>query len=129
MMCAFIVGIPSVGFSLNGVPFYNGSTVLRTDIGEGDNALLCTTDRRDCCGTFGNRAGEFYFPDGTQVPIQGAVDTAGYYRNRGDQFIRLNRQSPNGVLTGQFRCGIPIGNQIPTDTNLFIDIGTYKPIM
>ena len=32
----------NLGFYLNGFAYPNGSTVLRTDIGEGDAALLCT---------------------------------------------------------------------------------------
>ena len=96
----------TVGFSLNGITYPNGSTVLRDDIGEGANALLCTTDRDDCCNGFFSRAGEFYFPNGSQVPVQGNVGSSGYYRSRGIQLIRLNRQS-NGILVGQFRCEIP----------------------
>ena len=110
----------TVDFSLNGITYPNGSTVLRGDIGEGDNALLCTTDREDCCNNFLYRAGQFYFPDGSQVPVQGDA-SSGYYRNRGIQLIRLNRQS-NGILTGQFRCEIP--SSIDVNTVLYINIGT-----
>ena len=95
--------------------------MLRDDIGEGDNALLCTTDKVDCCNDFLSRAGEFYFPDGSRVPVQGAA-SSGYYRNRGIQLIRLNRQS-NGVHTGQFRCEIP--SSIDANSVLYINIGTY----
>ena len=114
----------TVSFSLNGITYPNGSTVMRDDIGEGDNALLCTTDRDDCCDNFfpRMRAGEFYFPDGSQVPIQGNVGSSGYYRNRGIQLIRLNRQS-NGILTGQFRCEIP--SSIDANSVLYINIGMY----
>ena len=60
----------ALGFVLNGVNYTNGSTVLRTDIGEGDAALQCTTDRDGCCSGY-ERAGDFYFPNGEQVPILG----------------------------------------------------------
>ena len=115
----------AVSFSLNGITYPNGSTVLRDDIGEGDSALLCTTDRDDCCNGFFSRAGEFYFPNGSQVPIQGDVGSSGYYRNRGIQLIRLNRQS-NGILTGQFRCEIP--SSVDANSVLYINIGTYAKI-
>ena len=98
----------------------DGSTVLRTDIGEGDAALFCTTDRVGCC-TAGGRAGQFYFPDGTQVPTQGDTSST-YYRNRGVGFIRLNRR-PIGDETGEFRCEIPDASG--TIVNLFINIGMY----
>ena len=104
----------------------NDSTVLRTDIGEIDAALLCTTDSTTCCSNVGGetRAGEFYFPSssgGGVVPILGGV-TNGYYRLRGSQHILLNRQ-PTGTITGQFRCNIP--NAMGVMVDLFIDIGEY----
>ena len=89
--------------------------MLREDIGEGDSALLCTTDIVECCT---NRIGEFYFPNGTQVPVLNNIGSSGYYRNRDDRLIRLNRQSPAGVLTGKFRCEIPAGSN-----TLMINIG------
>ena len=93
---------------------------MRSDIGEGDDALRCTTDRDGCCG-LPNRAGDFFFPNNDQVPTLGNVGRSGYYRDRGDQLIRLNRQSENGVITGQFRCDIPSGTS--TNSMLFINVG------
>ena len=106
----------------------NGSTVLRTDIGENDTALQCTTDSTTCCSNTGQeiRGGEFFFPDnGGMVPIR-SQSFIGYYRNRASQLIRLNRW-PNGTTTGQFRCDIPSVNGI-TKT-LFINIGKYNYII
>ena len=94
--------------------------MLRSDIGEGDDALQCTTDRVACC-RLPNRAGNFFFPNGDQVPVVGNLGSSGYYRDRGDQLIRLNRQSENGVIIGQFRCEIPSGTS--TNSMLFINIG------
>ena len=108
-----------LGFVLNGVSYPNGSTVLRTDIGEGAAALRCTTDRADCCSII--RAGEFYFPNGTMVPVLGADPSIRtYYRSRGYGFIRLNRRD-NAMETGQFHCEIPDASG--TLVNLFISIG------
>ena len=110
-----------LGFVLKRASYSNGSAVLRTDIGENDAALLCTTDRDDCCHRDdGQAAGEFYFPDGTLVPVSGDYLTRTYYRNRISGAIRLNRRN-NGVLTGQFRCEIPDASGILM--NLFINIG------
>lgn len=54
----------TLGFYLNGVAYPNGSTVLRTDIGEGDDALQCTTDSTTCCSNISPEmhSGQFYFP-------------------------------------------------------------------
>ena len=111
----------TLGFYLDGVRYPDGSTVLRTDIGTGADALLCTTDREGCCNVIPNRDGEFYFPNNTRVPTLGGVGSSGYYRDRGFQLIRLNRQSENGVVTGRFRCEIPSGTI--TDSVLLINIG------
>ena len=113
----------ALGFVLNEVTYTNGSTVLRTDIGEGDAGLQCTTDRVDCCTRAdGTAAGHFYFPNSIQVPILGddpSIRT--YYRNRGTRFIRLNRR-PGATQLGQFRCEIPDASGTPV--NLFINIGS-----
>ena len=69
------------------------------------------------------RAGEFVFPDGQSlVPIRIAVGVLGYYRDRGSQFIRLNRL-PNATLTGWFGCVIPDASG--ANTSLFINVGRY----
>ena len=71
------------------------------------------------------RAGQFYFPDGTQVPIasHAYADRSGYYRDRGIQLVRLNRLSQSGVLmiTGRFRCEIP--SNVDDNSVLYISIG------
>ena len=98
--------------------------MLRTDIGEGDAALQCTTDSTTCCSNTPPemRAGEFAFPgDGGLVPIRTAFDSRGYYRDRDSRLIRLNR-GLNGTTTGEFRCEIP--DVSGTSVSLFINIGT-----
>ena len=121
----FLAG--TLGFYLNGVAYPDGGTVLRTDIGEGDNALQCTTDRITCCTNTGGefRAGNFYFPVssvrlGAAVPTLGGV-VDGYYRYRYSQHIRLHRQS-SGIITDWFRCNIPQASG-PDDVDMYINIG------
>ena len=114
----------ALGFVLNGVAYPSGSTVSRTDIGEGAAALQCTTDKVTCCTNQNGetRAGYFYFPDGTLVPIQGADATSPYYRTRSSMLISLNRRlSIITQPTGQFRCEIPDASG--TTVNLFINVG------
>ena len=116
-----------IGFSLNGTNYSNHSTVLRTDIGEGADALLCTTDFTYCCYKNYYYTGQFYFPNNTQVPMQQNISSSGYYKTSGDRVINLNRQSENGVLTGQFSCEIPTaigyGYYYHTISVLYINIG------
>ena len=100
--------------------------MLRTDIGERESALQCTTDSTTCCRNNINgeiRAGEFHFPvsDDPVPPMGDATD--GYYRNRDSQLIHLHRQ-PTGTITGQFRCNIPQASGPPAD--LYINIGEQK---
>lgn len=99
-----LVFYSSVRFQLNGQTYPNGSSLLMSSIGEGDSALWCLTDG-DCC-TGDNRAGQFYYPDGTAVSIQAATQD-GLYRNRGFKIIRLNRRSGATPQTGQYKCQIP----------------------
>ena len=98
------------GMSLNGQLIANNSIVLLQSIGEGDAALLCTTDRTACC-TGASRVGEWFYPDGRMVPIMTPVGgPEPYYRNRGYSLIRLNRRPNQGLsetYTGIYCCEIP----------------------
>ena len=99
--------------SLNGQPIANNSIVLLRNIGEGDAALLCTTDRTACCGTIPNRAGQWYYPYGMMVPTYAVGQP--YYRNRGDKLIRLNRRPNMGLsemYSGIYCCQIPDENNV-----------------
>ena len=98
----FLVG---VHFVLNGVTYTNNSAVPLSEVGEGENALLCKTDKEDCCGTPPNRFGEFYYPTDIKVPI--AKVQQGFYRNRGEKIVRLNRRDGTTSPTGRYRCEVP----------------------
>ena len=110
--------------------YADGDTVLLSDIGEGENGLRCTTTQTDCCGLNADgvsvpneRRGEFYYPDGTQVPTRGDAGSDGLYRGRGYQFIVLQRLSTATTTppTGQYRCDIPDRNEV--SHNISINIG------
>lgn len=92
-------------FELEGERYDNNSAVNILAIGEGSNALLCKTNKQDCCGTVPNHFGEFYYPDGAHVSIFLSGD--GFYRNRGNQMIRLNRKDGVSSPTGRYSCEIP----------------------
>lgn len=74
-------------------------------IGEGEKALLCKTNKEDCCGTIPNRFGEFFYPNGVQVPVGSRQQ--GFYRNRGNQEVRLNRREGVDSPIGRYRCEVP----------------------
>jgi hypothetical protein len=96
-----------VYFELNDIIYPNNSAVPLLNIRTDTSALHCHTNKEDCCGTPGMRCGEFYYPNGTAVPI----DEAKYsmYRNKGDQYIRLNHRPPArnaATIAGEYRCEI-----------------------
>ena len=109
--------------------FYpNGSTVLRTDIGEGAAALQCTTDSTTCCSNEPGETvgGNFYTPTDIEVPISMVMNR--YYMTRRSGYISLNHQnnSIDRSIIGheQFRCNIPSANRRDQmNVNLFINIG------
>ena len=89
---------------LDGKVYRNSSAIPLTEIGEGDNALHCKIDKEECCGMVPNRFGKFYYPNAVLIPV--ARQQQGFYRNRGDQIIRLNREGVTSP-TGTYRCEIP----------------------
>ena len=98
-------------FELNGKVYFNNSLVSISDIGEGYQALLCKTNKVDCCAEPPNRFGEFYYPDGKRVSI--AKEGNDFYRNRGKQQIRLNLRRPGTAgHTGEYRCAIPDSSDV-----------------
>ena len=104
----YVCNILGVHFVLRGRPLANNSVIALTDVGELGDALLCRTNLTSCCGTLPNRFGQFYYPNGEAVPVNS--QRQGFYRNRGDQEIRLHRRSGVNSPIGKFRCEIPDSN-------------------
>ncbi len=108
---------PSVVFQL-GTEFYeDGAEIKISDIGEGDDALLCVTDSNNCC-IAPTLAGEFYYPDNSTVGVRASEDS--FYRNRGDKLIRLNRRNGATSPLGRYRCNIP--DSTGTTRSIYINI-------
>ena len=102
----------------------NNSNIRIGEIGEGDDgALICVTDLIWCCrnadtpGMGG--AGEWFYPNGSAVPIEGS----GYdfYRSRGTGIVRLNHRNNAMSTIGQFCCVVP--DATFTNSNTCINIG------
>ena len=84
----------------------NNSIVNIEDIGENNAALICQTDGRPCCQSLPNRAGEWYYPNGSNL----TNDLSGrdLYRNRGDEGeVRLNRRNNALFPIGMYHCEVP----------------------
>ena len=98
-----------------GVQFPNNSVLSIEYIGEGEHALVCQTDRRPCCRTY-RRVGQWYYPNGTIVPIEGAGYT--FYRDRSDKGeVRLHQRAGDDyttylTATGLFCCVLPDASSI-----------------
>ena len=72
--------------------------------------MACQTDRTPCCGTPAYRVGEWYYPNGTIVPIDGVG--ASFYRNRSDDRLVLLHRRHRHVTdpTGSYCCVVPDAN-------------------
>ena len=94
------------------------------DIGEDDDALLCHTNKTNCCTNKMNqtRDGNWYYPNGTQVGIKN-ISPVEFYRDRGTQVVRLHHQVGRFVLRGRFRCEVP--NVNGDMQSIYVYIGTY----
>ena len=104
-----------VALSLGDQSYPNNSIILFEDIGEAANALLCTTDKVDCCRGGSNVGGAWYYPSGRQV-----IGSTDIYRSRGTQLVRLSRRNDAQSPRGTYRCEIPDASGITQ--NLFVTI-------
>ena len=94
------------------------------DIGEGDNALTCVTDRTACCrppytnSIELNATGNWFFPNGSRVPSSGLQWD--FHRTRGQSTVSLQRR--RGGEEGIYQCMIPDA----TGVDQTIYIGVYS---
>ena len=121
VLSSFPGGAGDVWFSLNGTTYQNNSVVTLEDIGEGDDALRCITDQRNCCrppytGENGQGMGNWFFPNGTRVPSSSNQ----WSRNRGLSVVYLYRR--RGGTDGIYHCKIPDTSNIAQT----IYIGVYS---
>ena len=109
----------------------NNSVILITEIEEtnatSNNGLQCITDRMPCCAAGGARAGEWFFPDGSLVPVigRGQHRATTFYRSRGDDgTVNLNRLNSDVMMpTGRFCCVVP--DDSSTDVTVCANIGEW----
>ena len=91
---------------INGTRVSNHGFVARGDIRTNSPLLCVTPDNITCCSTAetgGASLGNWYFPNGTEVPTN---DTGWlFYSTRGPGVVRLHRHT--GGVSGIYRCVIP----------------------
>ena len=89
----------------------------------GSDSVQCITDLSTCCsGTEGPHRGDWYFPNGTQLPFSGDI-----YESRGHKRVHLHRKNQYNV-PGIYRCNIStIAVHKDTDTSLgeMVYVGLY----
>ena len=117
--------LDGVALSLHGVIIDDDSYVNVNDIGDDDStALLCHTNKTDCCGQPPYRAGDWYYPNGTQVGPVGyniaTGHTSYFFRNRGAQVVRLKR-ARHPSERGRFCCQVP--NAISVVQSICVNVG------
>ena len=126
LVLSSLPGAADVRFSLKSTIYQNNSVVTLEDIGEGDDALLCITDQRNCCryphtGEMGPLvSGNWFFPDGTRVPSSNSQWDI--YRNRGQSVVRLHRR--RGGEEGIYHCEIPDSLNVTKTIKLYIGVYT-----
>ena len=98
---------PYVSFMGENLP--NHAYVDLTLVGEDDadgthSTVRCNTDLGTCCRLAqGDHRGDWYFPDGSPLPLAASEDIR---RTRGDQRIMLNRRNNAASPFGIYRCEI-----------------------
>lgn len=106
---------------LNSIFHTNNSVIFFDEIGEGNSALYCHTTNSNCCKR--NSLGEWYYPDGTLVPING--ERADFYRNRDDSGnVKLNRRNNAVTPKGVFYCITPNDRGVLTRMNVALYLPT-----
>ena len=102
-------------FTLNGIVYHPGETVIITGIGDSTtdpagSSLVCVTRNvnTQCCRPIdkGN-VGEWYFPNRTMVPRNSAAPSADFTRSGYARQVRLNRRNSAMSPTGMFECRVP----------------------
>ena len=100
-LCMHTIGVHLL---LRRVEYVDNSIIPIVEIGAGENALQCITDKAPCCGS---NIGQWIFPDDSSVPE--LAGNASFYVSRGasDGTVNLNRVHDVTMPTGRFCCVVP----------------------
>ena len=112
--------------SFNGTTYANHSYLDLTLVGNMDsNKVLCHTSLRQCCsGSQGSYRGDWYFPNGSRLPIA-FHETYAIAQHRAAKRVELNRIN-NGDMSGTYLCNITATLDIYGEgVREFVYIGLY----
>ena len=124
------VAAPTSGlyFTLNGMVYLPGNTVLITTIGDSetdpDSSLVCVTSNvnTECCrGIDGGNVGEWHFPGGAKVPRNSAAPPSTNFTRSGfTRQVRLNRRNSAMSPNGTYECRVPDGDGMNTAAQITV---------
>ena len=112
ILCLNSVLEPAVYLKSKYKVYYNNNSMISiSDIGEGDDALLCITNLRDCCKNIQTHSGigalgEWFYPNGDAVAVE-TYSYRGFYKDRDQSVVRLHRREDGTAPIGQFCCKVP----------------------
>ena len=86
------------------------------------SSVQCITDLGTCCtSNQGGHRGDWYFPNGTRLPLSGGGDIC---ESRGAQSVIMSRKNSNtGGPSGIYRCDIPTKDPNAVYAGLYLDGG------
>ena len=114
--------ISFMGQTLDNNSYIDINDVGRPDVNSGEG-VQCITDLSTCCGgAQGGHRGNWYFPDGTQLPNP-AVDV-GTFQSRGARRVELRHNSNAISPVGIYRCDIPTNADISVRVTLYVGLYT-----
>ena len=94
--------------SFKGQNLTNNSYVDLSLVGNdasGSDSVQCHTDLQACCTSEqGGHRGDWYFPNGTQLPFSGSGNI---YEHRLNQRVDVRYRHQNTPTSGIYRCDIP----------------------
>ena len=123
-ICCSLVNVHSQTFPyvfFKGQTLANHSYVNLSLVGSnfvsGSDGVQCHTDLGTCCNsTVGSHRGDWYFPDGTRLPIPG---NHGIFESRKAQGVNIHHRSSSTSRTGIYRCDIPT-NAVHDDDDISV---------
>ena len=122
----FVFSCSGISIEFMGVTYANNTAINITEVGEGDNAVLCRTDLIPCCRT--SQKGHWrIYPDGT--PVNGNRSGDDIYRDRRTMVVRLHRRNSATTPTGQYCCEVPTMANPSSNATICIILCEYRIAM
>ena len=117
---------PFVRFGNDGPALSNHSYLDLTTVGnngDGSDSVQCVTDLDSCCtNAQGTDRGDWYFPNGTRLPL--LTSSSDIVEARGNMLIYLRRRN-NGVTNGIYQCAIETNAVNNGDGREIVYVGLY----